>query len=68
MDTMLSIVTGNNIRPDDIKEVVFYAGSNILNPIKYPIAHDELEAKFCVPITLMSFVIFTRSAIMVATG
>lgn len=63
MDTMLSIVTEHDIRPDDIKAVVLYAGSNILNPIRYEIAHDELEAKFCMPFLLAAIAISRKAGV-----
>ena len=61
MDTMLSIVTEHDIKPEDIQEVILFAGSNILNPIRYKIAHDELEAKFCMPF-LLAAIILSRKA------
>lgn len=61
MDTMLSIVTEHDIKPEDIHEVILFAGSNILNPIRYKIAHDELEAKFCMPF-LLAAIILSRKA------
>jgi len=63
MDAMLSIVTENNIQPEDIKEVVLYAGSNILNPIRYQIARNELEAKFCMPFLLAAIAISRKAGI-----
>ena len=61
MDAMLSIVTEHDIKAEDIKEVVLFAGSNILNPIRYEIARDELEAKFCMPF-LLAAIIISRKA------
>jgi 2-methylcitrate dehydratase PrpD len=46
IDLMLRLVTENDIQPEDIEHVVVSAGSNILNPIRYPIASNHLEAKF----------------------
>jgi 2-methylcitrate dehydratase PrpD len=46
IDLMLKLVTENDIQPKDIEHVVVSAGSNILNPIRYPIASNHLEAKF----------------------
>jgi len=63
MDAMLSIVTENNIRPDDIREVILYAGSNILNPIRYTTAHNELEAKFCLPFLLAAVAISRKAGV-----
>ncbi len=63
MDTMLSIVTEYDLQPEDIREIVLYAGSNILNPIRYKIAHDELEAKFCMPFLLAAITISRKAGV-----
>jgi len=52
IDLMLKLVNDNNIKPDDIEAVKVYAGSNILNPIRYPIATNHLQAKFSLPAAL----------------
>jgi 2-methylcitrate dehydratase PrpD len=61
MDAMLAIVTEHDLIASDIKEVVLYAGSNILNPIRYTIARNELEGKFCMPF-LLAAIILSRNA------
>jgi 2-methylcitrate dehydratase PrpD len=61
MDTMLALVQENDLQAQDIEEVVLYAGSNILNPIRYETAQDELEAKFCMPF-LLAAIILSRKA------
>lgn len=61
MDAMLDIVVENDLAPADIREAVLYAGSNILNPIRYTSARDELEAKFCMPF-LLAAIIRSRKA------
>ncbi len=61
MDTMLSIVIEHDLKAEDIKEAILFAGSNILKPIRYKIAHDELEAKFCMPF-LLAAIILSRKA------
>lgn len=63
MDTMLAIVSEHDIQPDDIQKTVLYAGSNILNPIRYEIAHDELEAKFCMPFLLAAIAISRNAGV-----
>lgn len=45
----------------EVKGVRLRAGSNILNPLRYPIAHSELEAKFC-PAFMMSSILLRRKA------
>ncbi|MGH7830061.1 MAG: MmgE/PrpD family protein [Candidatus Binatia bacterium] len=52
IDLMLKLVTEHDIRPDQIEAVKVYAGSNILKPIRYPIAANHLQAKFSLPAAL----------------
>jgi 2-methylcitrate dehydratase PrpD len=52
IDLMLKLVTDNDVKPDDIQTVKVYAGTNILNPIRYPIAANHLQAKFSLPAAL----------------
>ena len=52
IDLMLKLVSENNVKPDNIEAVKVYAGSNILNPIRYPIAANHLQAKFSLPAAL----------------
>ncbi len=52
IDLMLKLVTDNDIAPERIESVKVYAGSNILNPIRYPIAANHLQAKFSLPAAL----------------
>jgi 2-methylcitrate dehydratase PrpD len=61
MDAMLKLVKTNDVKPEQVKAVRFRAGSNILNPLRYPIATTELEAKFC-PAFMMSSLILRRKA------
>ena len=42
----------HDVKPDDIDAVKVYAGTNILNPIRYPIAANHLQAKFSLPAAL----------------
>ncbi|QFT83873.1 MmgE/PrpD family protein [Halomonas sp. THAF12] len=52
IDLMLRLVLEADAKPDDIEEVIVHAGSNILNPIRYPIAANHLQAKFSLPAAL----------------
>jgi 2-methylcitrate dehydratase PrpD len=52
IDLMLKRVTENNVKPDDIDAVKVYAGTNILKPIRYPVAANHLQAKFSLPAAL----------------
>jgi 2-methylcitrate dehydratase PrpD len=61
MDAMLKAVVDHDLKPDQIKAVRVRAGSNILEPLRYKIATNELEAKFCLPF-LMSSLILRRKA------
>ncbi|MBW1696835.1 MAG: MmgE/PrpD family protein [Deltaproteobacteria bacterium] len=47
MDLMLRLVTENDIKPEQIDQITVYAASNILNPIRYQVAENHLQAKFC---------------------
>lgn len=61
IDLMLRLVTEADIRPDDIEAVRVYAGTNILKPIRYPIATNHLQAKFSLPAAL-SMIALARKA------
>src|ERR671918_54341 len=52
IDLMLKLVTEHDVKPDDIEAVKIYAGTNILKPIRYPIAANHLQAKFSLPAAL----------------
>jgi 2-methylcitrate dehydratase PrpD len=52
IDLMLKLVTEHDVKPDDIEAVKVLAGTNILNPIRYPIAANHLQAKFSLPAAL----------------
>ena len=61
MDAMLKLVLTHDVKPNQVRAVRLRAGSNILNPLRYPIAHNELEAKFC-PAFMMSAILLRRKA------
>jgi 2-methylcitrate dehydratase PrpD len=52
IDLMLKLVTEHDVKADDIAGVKVYAGTNILKPIRYPIAANHLQAKFSLPAAL----------------
>jgi len=54
-------VIGNDVRPEQIAAIRVRAGSNILNPLRYSIAGNELEAKFC-PAFMVSAIALRRKA------
>jgi len=51
-DLMTRLIKDNGVKSDDIDSVVLMAGSNILNPIRYPVAKNHLQAKFSLPAIL----------------
>lgn len=61
MDLMLDLVRDNDIAPDQIESIAFFAGSNILNPIRYPFAANHLQAKFSMA-ALLSMIAINRQA------
>ena len=61
MDAMRRLVITNDVKPEQIKAIRVRAGSNILNPLRYPIARNELEAKFC-PAFMVSAIALRRKA------
>jgi 2-methylcitrate dehydratase PrpD len=61
IDLMLKLVTENDIQPESIKQVTIKAGSNILNPIRYPIANNHLQAKFSLQ-AVLSMIALNRKA------
>jgi 2-methylcitrate dehydratase PrpD len=61
MDAMRRLVMRNDVRPETIKAIRVRAGSNILNPLRYDIASNELEAKFC-PAFMVSAIALRRKA------
>lgn len=61
MDAMRRLVIDNDVNPEDITAIRVRAGSNILNPLRYDIANNELEAKFC-PAFMVSAIALRRKA------
>jgi 2-methylcitrate dehydratase PrpD len=61
MDAMRRLVIDNDVRPEQIVAIRVRAGSNILNPLRYSIAGNELEAKFC-PAFMVSAIALRRKA------
>ncbi|MBI4183144.1 MAG: MmgE/PrpD family protein [Proteobacteria bacterium] len=61
MDAMLKLVTEHDLEPEAVKAVRFHAGSNILNPIRYALAADHLQAKFSMA-ALLAMILIRRRA------
>jgi 2-methylcitrate dehydratase PrpD len=61
MDAMLKLVTEKDVDPAQVERIDFHAGSNILNPIRYPVAHNHLQAKFSMA-ALLGMIVLRRRA------
>lgn len=61
MDAMLNLVTEHDVDPANIDAIHFYAGSNVLNPIRYPIAANHLQAKFSMAALLSMIALYRRA-------
>lgn len=61
MDAMALIMSEEGLAPDEIEQVTLYAGSNILKPIRYELASNELEGKFCMAFLLAAIIIAGRA-------
>lgn len=61
MDAMLKLVIDHDVKPEQVESIAFYAGKNILEPIRYPIAEDHLQAKFSMA-ALLSMMVVSRRA------
>lgn len=61
MDAMRRLVIDHDVKPDDIVAIRVRAGTNILHPLRYDIANNELEAKFC-PAFMVSAIALRRKA------
>lgn len=61
MDMVLSLVREHDIAPEAVERIDFYAGDNILNPIRYAVAVDGLQAKFSMQ-ALIAMLVLYRSA------
>ena len=63
MDALCLLVIEHDLHPHDIEEIALHAGSNILNPIRYTTATNELEAKFCMPFLLSAIAIARKAGV-----
>lgn len=61
MDALLKLVTEKNVDPATVQQIDFHAGSNILNPIRYPVANNHLQAKFSMA-GLLAMIVLRRRA------
>jgi 2-methylcitrate dehydratase PrpD len=63
MDVMLEIVEDHNLSPEDIEEVNLKAGPNILEPLRYSMPENNLEAKFSLQFGLSSILLRRRAGL-----
>lgn len=63
MDTMLEMVVGEHLKPEDVREVRLRAGPNILEPLRYERPVDELQAKFSLQFGLASILVRRRAGL-----
>lgn len=63
MDAMLKLIKSHDVKPEQVRAVRVRAGSNILNPLRYPFATTELEAKFCLPFMMSSLLLRRKAGI-----
>jgi len=63
MDAMLKTVIDHDLKPDQVKAVRVRAGSNVLDPLRYKIATNELEAKFCLPFLMASLILRRKAGV-----
>ncbi|MEX0584923.1 MAG: MmgE/PrpD family protein [Natronospirillum sp.] len=61
MDALLELVNEHDVKPEEVKSIRFYAASNILDPIRYPIANNHLQAKFSMA-GLLAMIVLRRQA------
>jgi 2-methylcitrate dehydratase PrpD len=62
MDAMLTLVRGHDLKPEEVERIRFFAGKNIIEPIRYPVAKNHLQAKFSMPALLAMIVLCRRAS------
>src|SRR5215475_9783235 len=63
MDAMLKAVVDHDLKPEQIRAVRVRAGSNILEPLRYKVATNELEAKFSLPFLMATLILRRRAGV-----
>ena len=63
MDAMRRLVLKHGVQPEQIAAIRVRAGSNILNPLRYAIATNELEAKFCLSFMVSAIALRRKAGI-----
>ena len=62
MDAMMTLVLKHDLKPEEIVAIRFYAGKNIIEPIRYPVAVNHLQAKFSMPALLCMIALKRRAS------
>lgn len=62
MDAMLKLVLDHDLKAEEVDRIRFFAGKNIIEPIRYPIARNHLQAKFSMPALLAMIVLCRRAS------
>ncbi|MBW6424966.1 MmgE/PrpD family protein [Rhizobium sp. XQZ8] len=62
MDAMLKLVLDHDLKGEEVERIRFHAGKNIIEPIRYPIAKNHLQAKFSMPALLAMIVLCRRAS------
>jgi len=63
MDTLLEIVTEEDLHVEDVREIRLKAGPNILEPLRYTAPVDDLQAKFSLQFALASVLLRRRAGL-----
>lgn len=63
MNAMLDLVKEHHLQAKDVVEIRLYAGSNILNPLRYALPQTGLEGKFSLPFCLTSILLRQKAGI-----
>lgn len=63
MDAMRRLIIDHDIEPQQVERIDFHAASNILEPIRYNIAENHLQAKFCMNALLAMMVLHRQAGI-----
>ncbi len=63
MNAMLDLVKEHDIQRQDVAEILVYAGSNILDPLRYNLPQTGLEGKFSLPFCLTSILLRRRAGV-----
>jgi 2-methylcitrate dehydratase PrpD len=63
MDTLLEIVLEENLEREDVQEIRVRAGPNILDPLRYQLPVNGLQAKFSLPFGLACVLVKRRAGL-----